>query len=204
MAMAGEPLREILGHRFATILMKRVVLTIAGAIDAPGSGIEIQRISREQTRRSLFGILKTNVLCSMATVTAEGRAHINTAYFSFTRDLVLYFLSHPSSTHCRNLATNPSMAIAVFSSRQIWSGPDRGIQLFGVGHQADGTHAKRAAESYGERFRQFPKWKSKLTPDDPAREYQWYEFAPNYIKIFDEEAFGEAVFVRVDVERYTG
>jgi hypothetical protein len=87
---------------------------------------------------------------------------------------------------------------------QIWSGPDRGIQLFGVGHQADGTHAKRAAESYGERFRLFPKWKSKLTPDDPAREYQWYEFVPNYIKIFDEEAFGEAVFVYVDVERYRG
>jgi hypothetical protein len=82
--------------------------------------------------------------------------------------------------------------------------PTGEFNCFGVGHQADGTHAKRAAESYGERFRQFPKWKSKLTPDDPAREYQWYEFAPNYIKIFDEEAFGEAVFVRVDVQRYKG
>jgi uncharacterized protein YhbP (UPF0306 family) len=136
--------------------MKRVVLTIAGAVDASGSGIEVQRISRERARRSLFRILKSNVLCSMATVTAEGRAYINTAYFSFTRDLVLYFLSHPSSTHCRNLATNPSIAIAVFSSRQIWSGPDQGLQLFGLCHHAERAHAKRAAESYGERFDNTP------------------------------------------------
>jgi len=184
--------------------MKQVALTIAGAVDASGAHIEVQRLSEERARRSLFRILKSNMLCSMATVTAVGRAHINTAYFSFTRDLVLYFLSHPSSTHCRNLATNPSIAIAVFSSRQIWSGPDQGLQLFGICHQAERAHAKRAAESYGERFRQFLKWKSKLTPDDPAREYQWYEFVPNYIKVFDEKAFGEAVFVCVDVEPRKG
>jgi uncharacterized protein YhbP (UPF0306 family) len=184
--------------------MKRVVLTIAGAVDASGASIEVPRISVERVRRSLLRILKSNALCSMATVTPRGQAHINTAYFSLTRDLVLYFLSHASSTHCRNLATNPSIAIAVFSSRQIWSGPDQGLQLFGLCHQAESAHAKRAAESYGERFRQYATWKSKLRPDDPAREYQWYEFVPNYIKVFDERAFGEAVFVCVDVERRKG
>jgi uncharacterized protein YhbP (UPF0306 family) len=182
--------------------MRQVILTIAGAMDASGAGIEVQPISEDRVRRSLFRILKSNVLCSMATVTSEGRAHINTTYFSFTRDLVLYFLSHPSSTHCRNLATNPSIAIAVFSSRQIWSGPDQGLQLFGLCHQAGRAHAKRAAESYGERFRQYATWKSKLTPDDPAREYQLYEFVPNYVKVFDEKAFGEAVFVCMAVERH--
>jgi uncharacterized protein YhbP (UPF0306 family) len=184
--------------------MKRVVLTIADAVDASGSGIEVPRISEERVRRSLFRILKSNVLCSMATITPDGRAHINTAYFSFTRDLVLYFLSHPRSTHCRNLATNPSIAFAVFSSRQIWSGPDQGLQLFGPCHQAERSHSKRATESYGKRFRQYRKWKSTLAPDDPAREYQWYEFVPNYIKVFDEKAFGETVFVCLNVERRKG
>jgi uncharacterized protein YhbP (UPF0306 family) len=183
--------------------MKRVVLTIAGAVDASGSGIEVQRISEERARRTLFRILRSNVLCSMATVTPEGRAHINTAYFSFTRDLVLYFLSHPSSIHSRNLAMNPFIAITVFCSRQIWSGPDQGLQLFGLCHQAKHAHAKRAVTSYGERFRQYAKWKSKLAPDDSAREYQWYEFVPNYIKVFDEKAFG-AVFICVEVERRKG
>jgi uncharacterized protein YhbP (UPF0306 family) len=182
--------------------MKRVVLRIAGAVDASGALIEVPlRISKELVRRCLFRILKSNVLCSMATVTPQGRAHINTAYFSFTHELVLYFLSHRSSTHCRNLATNPSIAITVFSSRQIWSGPDQGLQLFGFCQQAGGVHAKRAAESYGERFRQYATWKSKLRRDDAAREYQWYKFVPNYIKVFDEKALGEAVFVCVDVER---
>jgi nitroimidazol reductase NimA-like FMN-containing flavoprotein (pyridoxamine 5'-phosphate oxidase superfamily) len=127
----GNPPAESLGASVRNSLMKQVALTIAGAVDASGAHIEVQRISEERARRSLFRILKSNMLCSMATVTAEGRAHINTAYFSFPRDLVLYFLSHPSSTHCRNLATNPSIAIAVFSSRQIWSGPDQGLHCLG-------------------------------------------------------------------------
>jgi uncharacterized protein YhbP (UPF0306 family) len=181
--------------------MKPVVLTIVGAVDASGSPVEVLRISEERARRSLFRILKANVLCSIATVTPQGRGHINMAYFSFTPDLGLYFLSHPSSTHCRNLATNPFIAIAVFSSRQVWSGPDQGLQLFGICHQAERAHAKRASECYGKRFREYAKWNSKLTPDHPAREYQWYEFVPNYIKVLDEKVFGEAVFVCINLER---
>jgi hypothetical protein len=61
--------------------MKRVVLTIAGAVDASGASIEVPRISVERVRRSLLRILKSNALCSMATVTPQGQAHINTAFF---------------------------------------------------------------------------------------------------------------------------
>jgi len=182
--------------------MKRVVLTIAGVVDARGAQIGIQRISEARVRRSFSRILDDNVLCSMATVCPNGRAHINTAYFSFTRNFELYFLSHPDSTHCCNLAANSSMAMAVFSSKQSWAGPDRGLQLFGTCRQARGAQLQRAATSYGERFRKYAMWKSRLELDDPAREYRLYRFVPKHVKVFDEKAFGEAV-VRIGIERRT-
>jgi len=181
--------------------MERVALTIAGVVDARGIQIGIQRISEARVRRSFSRILVDSVLCSIATVSPHGRAHINTAYFSFTRNFDLYFLSHPASAHCRNLAANPSMAMAVFSSQQSWGGPDRGLQLFGSCHQARGAQAKRAARSYGGRFRKYETWKSRPKADDPTREYRLYRFVPKHVKVFDEKAFGEAVFVRVRIER---
>lgn len=48
--------------------------------------------SEARVRSSVFRILEENVLCSIATVTAATRAHINTAYFCYSDDLELYFL----------------------------------------------------------------------------------------------------------------
>lgn len=52
---------------------------------------------------------------------AEGQAHVNIGYFAHSDDLHFYLLSHPRSLHCRNIATNPSMAEAVFTTPQNWT-----------------------------------------------------------------------------------
>src|SRR5205814_6810141 len=95
-------------------------------------------ISAARVRRSIVRILRTNTLCSLATVTANRRAHINHVYFCYSGDFAFYFLSDPSSQHCRNLKTNASMAITVFGSAQKWGGADRGVQLFGRCREAVG------------------------------------------------------------------
>src|SRR6058998_4250130 len=76
--------------------------------------------SDKQVRSSLFRILRNNVLCSMATVTPEGQAHINTAYFAYTKGLEFVFVSYPDSHHARNLQSNSSIAMTVFNSAQTW------------------------------------------------------------------------------------
>jgi len=85
------------------------------------------QLSDEHIRQVVFDILKANTLCSIATVTPDGRAHVNIAYFCYSDELELYFLSHPRSLHCRNLSMNPSMAAAIFSSSQQWAAADAGL-----------------------------------------------------------------------------
>jgi len=162
--------------------------------------------SAERVRRSAFRILDGNVLCSMATVTRAGRAHVNTAYYCFSNDLALYFLSDPGAGHCRNLSSNPSMAMTIFRSAQRWGRPDRGMQLFGTCREARGREAERAERLYGKRFPAYTRWiagrgRNAERLAAALRRYRFYRFVPARLKILDEAEFGGAVFVTAAVRR---
>jgi uncharacterized protein YhbP (UPF0306 family) len=154
---------------------------------------------QELMQASVCRILEANLLCSIATVTAEGRPHINTAYFSYSDALEIYFLSHPGSLHCRNLLTNPAMAMAVFSSAQRWTEPGQGVQLFGTCEHTSGIFADEAERSYANRFHDYTSWKRVLQDSDLARQYRFYLFRVSRMKILDERAFGDAIFVWASV-----
>ncbi len=164
------------------------------------------RFPDERIRRSISRILRENVLCSISTVAPGNRAHINTAYFCFTPDLVLYFLSDPASRHCRNLDRKPSLAMTIFKSAQEWGGQDRGLQLFGSCRRTRGRGAKEAERFYAARFSRYEKWMKGMSPAERRqaallRSYAFYRFLPSRVKILDEKEFGGAIFVTAAVVR---
>jgi uncharacterized protein YhbP (UPF0306 family) len=164
------------------------------------SGLKIieRRFSEREVKQSIFDILKHNVLCSMATVNKNGRkAHINTAYFAYSKEPELFFCSYPDSIHCLNLAKNSSMAMTVFNSNQTWGKPDRGIQLFGSCEEAKGHWRKKAEKVYGSRFKEFRNWKREIEKEEGEFTLNLYRFAPHEAKILDEPLFGGGVFVKV-------
>lgn len=138
----------------------------------------------------------------MATVTPEGVAHINTAYFSYSDKLELYFWSHPESLHCRNLRNNGSMAMTIFSTLQPWSSPGQGVQLFGTCETISGSSADEAERSYGGRFEGYDDWKATLKSDNLGRQYRFYRFNVAAVKILDEKSLGDGVFVRASIRRH--
>ena len=166
------------------------------AIDPGGRPVQA-RITRPRVLRSAERTLNENVLCSIATIGAGNTPHINTAYFSFSKNLDLFFLSHPDSQHCRNLTGNPRAAIAVYSSRQNWDGPDRGLQLFGRCAKARGRAAVIAGRSYSRRFPGYRAWADSAPGSSAA--YRFYRFAPATMKVFDESELGDGVFVTARV-----
>jgi len=165
-----------------------------------GAPIAGQAPSAVRVERCVARILQETGLCAWATVTQEGRAHINIGYFAQSADLRLYLLSHPASLHCRNIATNASTAVAVFVSPQDWTAPGRGIQLFGICAEA-GADEGEAERVYGHRYTAYGAWKAVLKLGDPAGQYRFYRFVPERVKILDEAEFGEAVFVQADILR---
>ncbi len=181
--------------------MKDANLLIVATTNPAGELITNERLSPRDVRKSLFRMLKDNLLCSMATVTPDHQAHVNTAYFAYSDDLELYFLSHPSSRHCRNLETNPSMAMTVFSSSQTWGGPDQGLQLFGTCELAHSANAAKAAQSYEKRFPAYASWQRGLSQNDPGKNYRLYRFLVAKVKVFDERIWGKSLFVEATISR---
>ena len=146
------------------------------AIERSTRGVASARLA-ELTR----SLLDASTLFALATVTREGSAHVNTAYFAWAPTLELVWLSHPDARHSQNIDANGSAAAAVQDSTQSWGTPDRGIQLFGT-----------AAALYAGRF-----------PDSRKEDlggYRFYVLRPQRVKLFDERELGAAHFVTAAVE----
>jgi uncharacterized protein YhbP (UPF0306 family) len=138
-------------------------------------------------------LLDASTLCAIATVDLRGRPHVNTAYFAWSSELDVVWLSAPDAQHSKNVAANPRAAIAVFDSAQTWGGADRGIQLFGTARMLEGRGAADAEAVYAARFR-------KYSVRDLSA-YRFYRLRPRRLKLFDESELGGGVFVRAAVRR---
>jgi uncharacterized protein YhbP (UPF0306 family) len=137
-------------------------------------------------------LLEASPLCAIATVTRNGHAYINTAYFAASPELQLVWLSEPDATHSRNIKETRTAAVAVYDSTQTWGKPDRGIQLFGAAHQATDAEARRAEALYAGRF-----------PDLDVQNfaaYRFYVFRPGRVKLFDEDDLGSGRFIVAAVD----
>jgi uncharacterized protein len=160
----------------------------------------------ERLRAIARAILESTELCAMATLADDGRPHINTAYFAFdgAGDMRLYFLSHPDSLHCRNIARRPEMAVAVFDTRQPWGAPGKGLQLFGTAGLATGEAASRAREAYAERFPMYLEFdkSAAAAPAGPSfHVLRLYEFIPTRLKILDEDQLADGLSVPAEIRR---
>src|SRR5919199_3359270 len=71
-----------------------------------------RRVSAARLRAVAEDLLEASTLCAISTVSASGRAHVNTAYFAWGPDLRIVWLSEPRAQHSRNLRANPSAAVA--------------------------------------------------------------------------------------------
>jgi uncharacterized protein len=150
-----------------------------------------RRVSASRMATLAAELLDASPLCAIGTVGPDGRAHVNTAYFAWSPDFDVAWMSEPDAKHSRNLRANKTVAIAVFDSGQTWGEPDRGIQLFGLAREAEGRAVERAQTLYVSRFPRFHE------PDRAA--YRFYVFHARRLKLFDERALGTGVFVTANV-----
>jgi uncharacterized protein YhbP (UPF0306 family) len=149
---------------------------------------------------AVIRILAANTLCSIATEAEPDHPHIHTAFFAFSADLDLFFLSHPNAAHSRHLSRVPHVAIAVFDSHQVWGTPHAGLQLFGAAEPAREVHADRARALYAARFPQYVDY-GKSSPDTAFKALLFYRVHPQRVKVFDEKAFGDEVHITAVIER---
>lgn len=115
---------------------------------------------------------------------------IASVYYSFDKDLNLYFLSDPATLHCRQIAQNPQVSVAIADSHQKVTELKKGLQIYGLARQispvAKIKHVLRS-------------WKETVGVKDKELTYEnmlkkvikgrMYKIAPKKIKYFNQELF---------------
>jgi uncharacterized protein YhbP (UPF0306 family) len=152
-----------------------------------------RRVSRARLETAARELLDASTLCAISTVGPRGSAYVNTAYFAWSRELDVIWLSEPNARHSRNIEARRTAAIAVYDSSQSWGAPDRGIQLFGSARRLAGQEAAGAAAVYAARFPDY-------RPEAFAA-YRLYSFRPRRVKLFDERELGPGRFLFAGVDR---
>jgi len=132
----------------------------------------------------------------VATTDPKGQSHSATAFFCYSSESELFFLTNPDSVHGRNLVSNPSMAWTVYDSTQEWGKPLAGAQLIGEATLAGTVDTARAITLYGIRFPAFALHVARSSPQELLSDpHKVYVFRPKQVKLLDEAAFGPTTFV---------
>lgn len=139
---------------------------------------------------SVHGILDSNTLMALATVSDDGESHVNTAFFCFDDTMRLYFLSSRQACHSHNIQTHGSVAVAVYDSHQQFMSAKRGLQIFGTARAASLRESGEAVQLF---LRRFPEFVHVLRPAGLAKaalDFQVFVIRPTHVKVLDEARFG--------------
>lgn len=124
----------------------------------------------------------------MTLATAGGEGPWAAAVFYVHEGWVLYFLSAPTSRHCRDIVQNPRVAATIQEDYKEWR-EIKGIQIEGSAARLPGEEEERVRRLYGEKF--------PLLRDPPAAIAQamskigWYRVAAERAWFVDNSiAFG--------------
>lgn len=140
------------------------------------------------TKKDVLEFLKDKKLMVLATY--GDHPWIASVYYSFDKDLNLYFITAPSTIHGEHIEKNKKVAAAIVDSHQKPSDVKRGLQIYGVVEQVSGINKV----NYALRL-----WKDFLNVQRPDISFEnmkkglykgrIYKLKPIKIKLFDQEKF---------------
>ena len=158
-------------------------------------------VSNIRVSESLSRILNGNILCSISTMTPDGKPYINTCFYSFTNDLKLYVFTSPKSAHAINVENNSACSVNIFSSLQKIGDDLLGGQLFATMKQLDIVKGLVAFRNYTERFPILLTWANSWDAILKGFQSRFYEITILSGKILDEGAFGKEEYVEFDIKQ---
>jgi len=140
------------------------------------------------TKIDILDFLRLHKLMTLATFGKH--PWIASVFYSFDKDLNLYFISTPTTIHGRQMEKNNQVAAAIADSHQKPSDVKRGLQIYGTVERISGINKI----NYAIRL-----WKDFLNIKRPDISFEnmkkglysgrMYKLTPKKIKLFDQEKF---------------
>jgi uncharacterized protein len=152
---------------------------------------------------SITDILDSNIILAMATVQNHD-AYINSAHYAYNERLEMIIFTHPYSEHGKNLAANPSIAVAVWKRPEAWGMNLQGLQLFGTSAVIEDADLDEAIETYKTRFPAFGHLIQHAEDfDRDITDLRLYRIQVERVKLIDETRFGHRNWITAPVIQAT-
>ena len=97
-------------------------------------------------------LLAASTLCAIATVTPSGRAYLDTAYFAWTRDYDIVWLSAPRAQHRRRSKRTTQSRLPSMSRARRGANPTEESSCLAQHTEARGEEAEHGETIYAQRF----------------------------------------------------
>lgn len=136
-------------------------------------------------------ILNANFYCVLATVCDDGAPWAVPIHFAYDSTYI-YWLSHETTIHSRNIERDGRAFITVYDSHQGPESPDRrgAVYISTVAQQLSGDEAMAARDIYADRY-----------PDEDGRKLaEWSIYRAPIGEINQEKSVGQMVYYRYKKE----
>jgi len=120
------------------------------------------------------------------TLASHGEEGVWAAALFYANDgFVIYFLSSPTSRHCRNLAGNPRASAAVHEDYADWR-QIKGVQMQGIATVLAGDEEEKARRLYGAKFPIVGKaGEAPASIVKALAKVRWYKLIPERLYFID-------------------
>ncbi|MGP1678323.1 MAG: pyridoxamine 5'-phosphate oxidase family protein [Burkholderiales bacterium] len=120
------------------------------------------------------------------TLASHGDEGVWTAAVFYANDgFTIYYLSAPTSRHCRNLAASPRASAAIHEDYADWR-EIKGVQMEGIASALSGEEEQRARRLYGAKFPVVGKLEQAPAAIVKAlAKVRWYKLMPERLYFID-------------------
>lgn len=140
------------------------------------------------TKKHVLDFIKNQKL--MAVATYGDHPWIASVYYTFDNDLNLFFLSSPTTLHCKMISQNNKVAVSIADSTQDIKALKRGLQIYGVATQISGSAKIKHTLDLWKRSLKVVN--NELTYANMVKHVikgRMYKITPKKIKLFDQALF---------------
>jgi uncharacterized protein YhbP (UPF0306 family) len=151
----------------------------------------------KEITRSVWEIIDSTKLLSLATVSPELDPWASILYFAPNSNLDLYLLTSPVSHHGIHLQKNPAYSATIFNSQQTGK-HKRGLQISGLASLVPDSDHDQAVRTWWKRI-VGPGVEKFLQSYRHGYESRMYLLRIHHLKIFDEAIFGQHTWISTRV-----
>ncbi len=163
--------------------------------------ISDEEVEASRILDSVSSILDNNTIFSMSSINGNS-SYINSAFFAYSTNLNLYFLTEETTQHAQNVLINSSVAVSLCNNAKLYGENLQGLQLFGTCKITPFLQTTEAITIYMQRFPLFRK--IIKNPEDfitGILKSKLYRIEIHSIKLIDEPQFGRRRYIKAQVLR---